>query len=201
MSGKSLHICALACNTLNKGILLRCRPFDARWSLSKSLHVYPMGKHISELVRKSVLHSPRSSLLGDLSTRTVARIAYTKHKSSESLRLFVKTLVMPLCTMIPVQWNWHWNQRFSLFSTHVGWLTRFGLLVLFHKPLRFRRFILHCVECRSVFCVEHARVRSITLRFFNVFGIQTVTWLILPVVICLSQRLSHACLSINNFIL
>ena len=29
---------------------------------------------------------------------------------------------------------------------------------------------------------------------------QTVTWLILPVVICLSQRLSHACLSINIFI-
>ena len=28
-----------------------------------------------------------------------------------------------------------------------------------------------------------------------------VTWLILPVVICLSQRLSHACLSINDFIL
>ena len=26
---------------------------------------------------------------------------------------------------------------------------------------------------------------------------RTVTWLILPVVICLSQRLSHACLSIN----
>jgi hypothetical protein len=26
-----------------------------------------------------------------------------------------------------------------------------------------------------------------------------VTWLILPVVICLSQRLSHACLSINNY--
>ena len=28
-----------------------------------------------------------------------------------------------------------------------------------------------------------------------------VTWLILPVVICLSQRLSHACLSINDSIL
>jgi hypothetical protein len=28
-----------------------------------------------------------------------------------------------------------------------------------------------------------------------------VTWLILPVVICLSQRLSHACLSINSFVL
>jgi hypothetical protein len=28
----------------------------------------------------------------------------------------------------------------------------------------------------------------------------SVTWLILPVVICLSQRLSHACLSVNEFI-
>ena len=30
---------------------------------------------------------------------------------------------------------------------------------------------------------------------------KAATWLILPVVICLSQRLSHACLSINYFIL
>jgi hypothetical protein len=29
-------------------------------------------------------------------------------------------------------------------------------------------------------------------------GTKIVTWLILPVVICLSQRLSHACLSISN---
>jgi hypothetical protein len=29
-------------------------------------------------------------------------------------------------------------------------------------------------------------------------GVKIVTWLILPVVICLSQRLSHACLSISN---
>jgi hypothetical protein len=28
--------------------------------------------------------------------------------------------------------------------------------------------------------------------------LRIVTWLILPVVICLSQRLSHACLSISN---
>jgi len=32
-------------------------------------------------------------------------------------------------------------------------------------------------------------------------GVTIATWLILPVVICLSQRLSHACLSINNFVL
>ena len=30
---------------------------------------------------------------------------------------------------------------------------------------------------------------------------KVVTWLILPVVICLSQRLSHASLSINKFVL
>jgi hypothetical protein len=30
-------------------------------------------------------------------------------------------------------------------------------------------------------------------------GLRIVTWLILPVVICLSQRLSHACLSISNY--
>ena len=29
-------------------------------------------------------------------------------------------------------------------------------------------------------------------------NVKIVTWLILPVVICLSQRLSHACLSISN---
>ena len=29
-------------------------------------------------------------------------------------------------------------------------------------------------------------------------NVTIVTWLILPVVICLSQRLSHACLSINT---
>ena len=36
---------------------------------------------------------------------------------------------------------------------------------------------------------------------FSSCGRKVVTWLILPVVICLSQRLSHACLSINKFVL
>ena len=36
---------------------------------------------------------------------------------------------------------------------------------------------------------------------WNQQGWKVVTWLILPVVICLSQRLSHACLSINKFVL
>ena len=57
-----------------------------------------------------------------------------------------------------------------------------------------------CVRLSS--CLS--AVRSNTLRFCEWARWQsdkTVTWLILPVVICLSQRLSHACLSINNFIL
>ncbi len=33
--------------------------------------------------------------------------------------------------------------------------------------------------------------------YYNI--LKKVTWLILPVVICLSQRLSHASLSINHF--
>ena len=37
--------------------------------------------------------------------------------------------------------------------------------------------------------------------FLGMQGRKVVTWLILPVVICLSQRLSHACLSINKFVL
>ena len=52
------------------------------------------------------------------------------------------------------------------------------------------------------------KIKTFMHQFFNVTvmaekhkQIHTkVTWLILPVVICLFQRLSHACLSINIFI-
>ena len=37
------------------------------------------------------------------------------------------------------------------------------------------------------------------LNCFPLEVFEIVTWLILPVVICLHQRLSHACLSLNNF--
>ena len=39
--------------------------------------------------------------------------------------------------------------------------------------------------------------RSPTFGRASVSTVMAVTWLILPVVICLSQRLSHACLSMN----
>jgi hypothetical protein len=38
-----------------------------------------------------------------------------------------------------------------------------------------------------------------TCIFWTPFSLEEATWLILPVVICLSQRLSHACLSINFY--
>ena len=52
----------------------------------------------------------------------------------------------------------------------------------------------------SALCVDVWRQSELRLDSFHSFC-TIVTWLILPVVICLSQRLSHACLSINNFIL
>ena len=45
------------------------------------------------------------------------------------------------------------------------------------------------------------QTRSVCVCVRGDFPKVIVTWLILPVVICLSQRLSHACLSINNFVL
>lgn len=54
---------------------------------------------------------------------------------------------------------------------------------------------------RSSPCVVGASSFPVGGRRFPREGAKTATWLILPVVICLSQRLSHACLSINCFIL
>jgi hypothetical protein len=42
-------------------------------------------------------------------------------------------------------------------------------------------------------------VHRLARRRSSVVGCMAATWLILPVVICLSQRLSHACLSINLY--
>lgn len=51
---------------------------------------------------------------------------------------------------------------------------------------------LFCEVFEELMLVAETRAASLEL---------VVTWLILPVVICLSQRLSHACLSINKFVL
>ena len=58
-------------------------------------------------------------------------------------------------------------------------------------------------SCNVTKHVDGTSARASTRRGPHVLcGLKwTVTWLILPVVICLSQRLSHACLSINKSIL
>lgn len=43
------------------------------------------------------------------------------------------------------------------------------------------------------------RLLFVLKLYYTVLMYLCSTWLILPVVICLSQRLSHACLSINNY--
>jgi hypothetical protein len=62
------------------------------------------------------------------------------------------------------------------------WKSPFRLTTL-AKPSRVRFTRL---ARRALKCVHSGRAKI-------------VTWLILPVVICLSQRLSHACLSISNY--
>ena len=47
-------------------------------------------------------------------------------------------------------------------------------------------------------CIHCERKRE-TMDLCREYASKVVTWLILPVVICLSQRLSHACLSINLY--
>ena len=69
----------------------------------------------------------------------------------------------------------------------------------------------HVPVLRTGACGDASSVRAATAGGRPVFRCvsvrdfwrihEAVTWLILPVVICLFQRLSHACLSINTFIL
>jgi hypothetical protein len=54
---------------------------------------------------------------------------------------------------------------------------------------------------RGLFWVAECYLRCVWSRSGCVGSEGIATWLILPVVICLSQRLSHACVSINSFVL
>jgi hypothetical protein len=58
-----------------------------------------------------------------------------------------------------------------------------------------------CAVGGSIPCECHPVTISPALKYALVANpwLTIVTWLILPVVICLSQRLSHACLSISNY--
>ena len=69
-----------------------------------------------------------------------------------------------------------------------------------------RTFIIN-VELQSDGAVENSKLKQFSCWCQQRFGAfpqageskQDETWLILPVVICLSQRLSHACLSISFY--
>ena len=66
-----------------------------------------------------------------------------------------------------------------------------ALLRSFKVPSRLADGPLCCVELEAASAPLESRGRPAPTRLAN------LTWLILPVVICLSQRLSHACLSIS----
>lgn len=54
-------------------------------------------------------------------------------------------------------------------------------------------------RCVRLSCPSRAVDRQGRLRSAAPASKRSATWLILPVVICLSQRLSHACVSMNKF--
>ena len=65
------------------------------------------------------------------------------------------------------------------------------------KPMRGR--ILTSNPFTKRVCLCEFKVQSSDFEFYSksCTNLTAATWLILPVVICLSQRLSHACLSIS----
>ena len=74
-----------------------------------------------------------------------------------------------------------------------GWCWKIEFILSFDAVCLYRFF-------SSLMCATSFRVGVCAWVGKNL-KTSILTWLILPVVIRLSQRLSHACLSINNFVL
>ena len=124
----------------------------------------------------------RSTAFGESLLRKVAsREGHKKLKDMESRPGF-PSLGTRLRALLTFE-TFSWYQ-----TTHALWLRR---------PSKSRCFPQHRVEASSGFLWRFCKNSLCAPRGPD----QKDTWLILPVVICLSQRLSHACLSINNFIL
>src|SRR5687768_7677910 len=87
----------------------------------------------------------------------------------------------------------HVSLRTSFWGTQWGQLNRPHTLLLLLALIEWRLWALLCLllgTTRSLWGV---------CLGVSALWLKIVTWLILPVVICLSQRLSHACLSISNY--
>ena len=59
------------------------------------------------------------------------------------------------------------------------------------------RTVTLCLFCTTSVCVQYLLEKNQLNTTCLLFLFTIVTWLILPVVICSSQRLSHACVSIS----
>ena len=89
------------------------------------------------------------------------------------------------------------NESFALRGSLFGSQINYQSVIRKNGALTWNRDVSAACSGQSfVFLMAFLSVRWVCLGFATI-----VTWLILPVVICLSQRLSHACLSINKFVL
>ena len=104
----------------------------------------------------------------------------------------------------PRCWVSSWGSICGL-STSSGWEVAVYFVcfvgmrkqILASQRLSGRWWSLLCNQLRLITQITISRDRCSQLSLdSSCFWIET--WLILPVVICLSQRLSHACLSVNN---
>ncbi len=80
-------------------------------------------------------------------------------------------------------------------TTHAKDITRFQL----NRDTALLRCTCDSLTGRRALQASFARTRLLTAACGCKAGLTTETWLILPVVIRLSQRLSHACLSISTY--
>lgn len=95
-------------------------------------------------------------------------------------------LVALVFHVLPSSWGWRWTMSAYLISRMRNAITGTGCRASDHVPIQF-------LDAR-----RSCHVADILYGWMRVpTSSMNATWLILPVVICLSQRLSHACVSMN----
>ena len=93
-----------------------------------------------------------------------------------------------------------WNESFLEKLNENNWIIREFSTTLISIYLRIERSISIDFQSNNNFKLFVERFRRSHNSFVRFVSIKIVIWLILSIIICLFQRLNHACLNINNYI-
>ena len=93
--------------------------------------------------------------------------------------------------------NCKFNSGLSNEGNWMMYISWYLMIFIWYKQYSFdkKKYLISSREASQV-----SLLRYLCFNQWYSAGKKLVTWLILPVVICLSQRLSHACLSISKSI-